>query len=43
MTQTEGKFYPQHYRVSLADAIAHYQKGDLTAKGLLHFYFKIHP
>jgi len=32
---------PQHYEVFLTDAIAHYQKGDLTAKGLLHFYFKI--
>jgi hypothetical protein len=32
---------PQHYQVTLADAIAHYQRGDLTAKGLLHFYFKI--
>ncbi len=32
---------PQHYRVSLAKAIAHYQQGDLTAKGLLHFYLKI--
>lgn len=32
---------PQHYPVTLIDAIAHYQKGDLTAKGLLHFYFKI--
>lgn len=34
---------PQHYPVTLTDAIAHYQKGDLTAKGLLYFYFKIHP
>lgn len=34
---------PQHYPVTLTDAIAHYQNGDLTAKGLLHFYFKIHP
>lgn len=32
---------PQHYQITLADAIAHYQRGDLTAKGLLHFYFKI--
>jgi hypothetical protein len=32
---------PQYYQLTLADAIAHYQKGDLTAKGLLHFYFKI--
>jgi hypothetical protein len=32
---------PQHYQVTLADAITHYQRGDLTAKGLLHFYFKI--
>ena len=31
----------QHYRVTLTDAIAHYQRGDLTAKGLLHFYLKI--
>ena len=33
----------QHYEVTLASAIAHYQQGDFTAKGLLHFYFKIHP
>ena len=32
---------PQHYQVTLESAIAHYQRGDLTAKGLLHFYFKI--
>ncbi|MCD8489501.1 MAG: hypothetical protein LRZ84_22875 [Desertifilum sp.] len=31
----------QHYRLTLLDAIAHYQQGDLTAKGLLHFYLKI--
>lgn len=31
----------QHYRLTLQDAIAHYQQGDLTAKGLLHFYLKI--
>ena len=31
----------QHYRVTLSEAIAHYQNGDLTAKGLLHFYLKI--
>lgn len=31
----------QHYRVTLEQAIAHYQAGDLTAKGLLHFYIKI--
>jgi hypothetical protein len=32
---------PQHYQITLESAIAHYQRGDLTAKGLLHFYFKI--
>jgi len=32
---------PQHYQITLENAIAHYQRGDLTAKGLLHFYFKI--
>ena len=32
---------PQHYAVELTDAISHYQQSDLTAKGLLHFYFKI--
>ncbi|NJO94014.1 MAG: hypothetical protein HC820_06015 [Hydrococcus sp. RM1_1_31] len=31
----------QHYRIALQDAIAHYQAGDLTAKGLVHFYLKI--
>ncbi|MGB6296549.1 MAG: hypothetical protein WBF90_10225 [Rivularia sp. (in: cyanobacteria)] len=31
----------QHYRVTLADAIAKYQTGDLTAKGLVHFYILI--
>ena len=31
----------QHYEVTLTSAIAHYQKGDLTAKGLLLFYLKI--
>jgi hypothetical protein len=31
----------QHYRVTLSDAIAHYQAGDLTAKGLVHIYIKI--
>lgn len=29
------------YRITLAQAIAHYQQGDITAKGLLYFYFKI--
>ena len=32
---------PQHYQVGLIEAISHYQRGDLTAKGLLHFYIKI--
>jgi hypothetical protein len=32
---------PQHYQITLESAITHYQRGDLTAKGLLHFYFKI--
>jgi hypothetical protein len=31
----------QHYRITLENAIAHYQAGDLTAKGLIHFYLKI--
>lgn len=31
----------QHYRLTLADAIAKYQAGDLTAKGLVHFYILI--
>lgn len=31
----------QHYRMTLQDAINHYQQGDITAKGLLHIYFKI--
>ncbi|MFP4336987.1 MAG: hypothetical protein ACLFQP_03565 [Halothece sp.] len=31
----------QHYRMTLNDAIAHYQQGDITAKGLVHFYLKI--
>lgn len=38
----------QHYRVTLEQACAkraigsaHYQAGDLTAKGLLHFYIKL--
>jgi len=31
----------QHYRITLSDAIAHYQAGDLTAKGLVHIYIKI--
>ena len=31
----------QHYRLTLADAIAKYQSGDITAKGLIHFYILI--
>lgn len=31
----------QFYQLTLQDAIAHYQNGDITAKGLLHFYLKI--
>jgi hypothetical protein len=31
----------QFYKMTLAEAITHYQQGDLTAKGLLHIYFKI--
>ncbi|TVP63417.1 MAG: hypothetical protein EA343_08165 [Nodularia sp. (in: Bacteria)] len=31
----------QHYRLTLSDAIAKYQGGDLTAKGLVHFYILI--
>jgi len=31
----------QHYRLTLKDAIAKYASGDLTAKGLLHFYLLI--
>lgn len=35
----------QFYKLTLADAIAKYQAGDLTAKGLIHFYILIrcHP
>jgi hypothetical protein len=31
----------QFYPVTLQDAIRHHRSGDLTAKGLLHFYLKI--
>ncbi|MFK0730439.1 MAG: hypothetical protein ACIWVG_04590 [Gloeotrichia echinulata HAB0833] len=31
----------QFYRLTLADAISKYQAGDLTAKGLVHFYILI--
>jgi hypothetical protein len=31
----------QHYRLTLSDAIARYQAGDITAKGLVHFYILI--
>ena len=31
----------QFVKMTLNDAIDHYQRGDLTAKGLLHLYFKI--
>jgi hypothetical protein len=31
----------QFYKLTLADAIAKYQSGDLTAKGLIHFYILI--
>lgn len=31
----------QYYRLTLADAITKYQDGDLTAKGLVHFYILI--
>lgn len=31
----------QYYEITLTDAIAGYQTGDYTAKGLLHLYFKI--
>jgi len=31
----------QHYRLTLKDAIAKHSAGDLTAKGLLHFYILI--
>ncbi|MBD1836658.1 hypothetical protein [Coleofasciculus sp. FACHB-501] len=31
----------QHYRLTLEDAIAKYSSGDITAKGLLHFYILI--
>lgn len=31
----------QHYRITLTRAIEHYQAGDITAKGLIHFFFKI--
>jgi hypothetical protein len=32
---------PQHYQITLESAIAHYEKGDFTVKGLLHVYIKI--
>jgi len=32
---------PQHYRITLADAIIHHQDGEITSKGLLYFYFRI--
>jgi hypothetical protein len=32
---------PQHYPITTEKAIAHYQAGDITAKGLLHFYLNI--
>ena len=31
----------QHYRMTLQDAIAKYQAGDITIKGLIHFYILI--
>jgi len=31
----------QFYKMTLAEAISHYQQGDLTVKGLLHIYLKI--
>ena len=31
----------QFYKMTLAEAIGHYQQGDLTVKGLLHIYLKI--
>ena len=31
----------QHYRMTLAEAIAHYQKGWITATALLYYYLKI--
>jgi hypothetical protein len=37
----ELKNMEQHYRLTLADAIAKYQSGDITAKGLIHFYILI--
>ena len=32
---------PQHYRITIEDAIALYRSGDLTAKGTLKIYFRI--
>jgi hypothetical protein len=31
----------QHFRLTLSDAIAKYDSGDITAKGLVHFYILI--
>jgi hypothetical protein len=31
----------QFYKMTLSEAISHYQQGDLTVKGLLHVYLKI--
>jgi uncharacterized coiled-coil protein SlyX len=31
----------QFYKMTLLEAISHYQQGDLTVKGLLHIYLKI--
>jgi len=31
----------QYYKMTLSDAIAHYQADDLTAKGLVHLYIRI--
>ncbi|GAX46288.1 hypothetical protein NIES4075_73090 [Tolypothrix sp. NIES-4075] len=31
----------QHYRMTLQDAIAKYHAGDITIKGLIHFYILI--
>ena len=31
----------QFYKMTMAEALSHYQQGDLTIKGLLHIYLKI--
>lgn len=37
----EAQITAQHYRITLNDAIVHYNNGDITAKGIVHIYLKI--